>query len=60
MKILLVDDEDQIRNIVRMYLTREGYIIKEAANGNEALEIIDAEILLERCLFQRTISISVL
>ena len=43
MKILLVDDEDQIRNIVRMYLTREGYIIKEAANGKEALEIIDAE-----------------
>jgi len=42
-KILLVDDEDQIRNIVRMYLTREGYIIKEAADGKEALEIIDAE-----------------
>ena len=43
MKILLVDDEDQIRNIVRMYLTREGYVIKEAADGKEALEIIDAE-----------------
>lgn len=43
MKILLVDDEDQIRNIVRMYLTREGYIIKEAADGKVALEIIDTE-----------------
>ncbi|MFZ5648987.1 MAG: response regulator transcription factor [Bacillota bacterium] len=43
MKILLVDDEDQIRNIVRMYLTREGFNVKEASNGREALDIINSE-----------------
>lgn len=43
MKILVVDDEDQIRNIVRMYLTREGFTVKEAANGKQALEIIGGE-----------------
>ena len=26
-KILIVDDEEQIRNILRMYLVREGYEI---------------------------------
>jgi len=43
MKILVVDDEDQIRNIVKMYLTREGFTVKEAANGKQALEIIGGE-----------------
>ncbi|KJR98374.1 MAG: transcriptional regulator [Peptococcaceae bacterium BRH_c4a] len=43
MKILIVDDEDQIRNIVRMYLAREGFTVKEAADGKQALEIIDGE-----------------
>ncbi|HBV95610.1 MAG: transcriptional regulator [Peptococcaceae bacterium BICA1-7] len=38
MKILVVDDEDKIRNIIRMYFTREGYGIGEAANGREALD----------------------
>ncbi|MFZ5650961.1 MAG: response regulator transcription factor [Bacillota bacterium] len=43
MKILLVDDEDQIRNIVRMYLAREGFAITEAHNGKEALNIINTD-----------------
>lgn len=43
MKILLVDDEEQIRNIVRMYLAREGFTVKEAPNGREALDLIGGE-----------------
>ncbi|WP_082233955.1 response regulator transcription factor [Halobacillus massiliensis] len=36
-KILVVDDEDRIRRLIRMYLERENYIIEEAEDGNEAL-----------------------
>ncbi|KIY21620.1 MULTISPECIES: response regulator [Mesobacillus] len=36
-KILVVDDEDRIRRLLKMYLERENYIIDEAADGNEAL-----------------------
>lgn len=43
MKILLVDDEEQIRNIVKMYLSREGFTVKEAPNGREALDLIGGE-----------------
>ncbi|GIN89487.1 DNA-binding response regulator [Siminovitchia terrae] len=37
-KILVVDDEDRIRRLLKMYLERENYIIDEAADGEEALE----------------------
>jgi len=43
MKILVVDDEDKIRSIVRMYFTKEGFGIEEAANGKEALERLKTE-----------------
>lgn len=36
-KILVVDDEERIRRLLRMYLEREDYIIDEAENGEEAL-----------------------
>ncbi|PLR84582.1 DNA-binding response regulator [Bacillus canaveralius] len=36
-KVLVVDDEERIRRLLRMYLEREGYIIEEAEDGNEAL-----------------------
>lgn len=37
-KILVVDDEERIRRLLKMYLEREEYIIEEAEDGNEALE----------------------
>ena len=37
MKILVVDDEERIRRLLKMYLEREDYVIEEAEDGNEAL-----------------------
>ena len=36
--LLVVDDEERIRRLLNMYLTREGYEIEEAVDGAEALE----------------------
>ncbi|MDF1507676.1 response regulator transcription factor [Robertmurraya sp. DFI.2.37] len=36
-KILVVDDEERIRRLLKMYLEREDYLIDEAEDGNEAL-----------------------
>lgn len=37
--ILVVDDEDRIRRLLRMYLEREEYAIEEAEDGDTALEM---------------------
>lgn len=36
-KILVVDDEERIRRLLKMYLEREEYVIDEAENGDIAL-----------------------
>jgi DNA-binding response OmpR family regulator len=38
--ILVVDDEDTIREVVRRYLEKEGFQVREAADGYEALDAI--------------------
>ena len=38
-KILIVEDEANIRELLRLYLEREGYDITEAANGEEGVEL---------------------
>ncbi len=38
-KILIVDDEPNIREVVGLYLRREGYTVVEADDGEEALEL---------------------
>ncbi|HET9808714.1 MAG TPA: response regulator [Candidatus Limnocylindria bacterium] len=39
-KILCVDDDDSIRKLCSVYLTKRGYRIEAAANGVEALSLI--------------------
>src|SRR5579871_5717161 len=41
-KILVVDDEPQIRRVMRMTLTGEGYEVEDARSGEETLEKIRA------------------
>ncbi len=43
MKILVVDDESRMRKLVRDFLVKEGYVVLEAADGVEALDIFYAE-----------------
>lgn len=38
MKLLVVDDEYLIRNVIKEYAKKEGYIVDEAENGEEAVE----------------------
>lgn len=42
-KILVVDDEDRMRKLVRDFLVRDGYAVIEAADGAEALECFYAD-----------------
>lgn len=37
MKVLIVDDEELIRNIIKEYCHSEGYLTEEAADGLEAI-----------------------
>lgn len=39
-KILICDDERDIRNALRIYLTGEGYAVCEADSGLAALELM--------------------
>ncbi len=39
LKILVVDDESRMRKLVRDFLTKSGYFVIEAENGEEALDI---------------------
>ena len=40
-RILIVDDEAKIREVVKEYATLNGYEVSEASNGLEALDLID-------------------
>jgi DNA-binding response OmpR family regulator len=39
-RVLVVDDEAQIRVVLRAYLEREGYLVDEAATGSEAVSMV--------------------
>ena len=41
--ILIVDDEQRMRKLVRDYMIREGYVVLEASNGRQALEIFHSD-----------------
>lgn len=42
-KILVVDDEKEIRNLIEIYLKNEGYTVIKASNGEEALKVLEKE-----------------
>ena len=43
LKILVVDDEARMRKLVRDFLVKKEYIVVEAENGEQALEIFEEE-----------------
>ncbi len=45
-KILIVDDDPEIRSVVRILLTSEGFDVVEAGSGNEALITLTPEFCL--------------
>ena len=42
-KILVIDDESRMRKLVRDFLTKNGYEVLEASNGEEAMEVFYEE-----------------
>lgn len=44
-KILVADDEPEIRDLLRLYLEKDGYDVIEAADGMETMDIINSEAL---------------
>ncbi|HEX4600439.1 MAG TPA: type II/IV secretion system protein, partial [Gemmatimonadales bacterium] len=40
-KVLLVDDEDSLRKVMRELLERDGYVVSEARDGVQALDQVD-------------------
>ena len=43
MRVLIVDDEELIRNVIKEYLILENYEVVEAANGLDAIELVKKE-----------------
>ncbi|MGE7110503.1 response regulator transcription factor [Lysinibacillus sp. NPDC047702] len=44
MKILVVDDDVHILQLVNIYLTREGYQVLQAENGQQALQLLEGSL----------------
>lgn len=42
-RVLIVDDEEHIRELIRFYLDKEGFSTLEAENGEDALEVVENE-----------------
>lgn len=42
-KILVVDDNPEIREVLRVLLKSEGYLVQEAVSGIQALDLLDEE-----------------
>lgn len=43
MNVLIIDDEDLIRDVVKEYCLNENYKVFEASNGIEGLDILENE-----------------
>lgn len=44
--ILIADDDDEIREVIRILLENEGYYVLEAVNGKEAIDKMTSEVAL--------------
>ena len=42
-RVLVVDDEDNVRKSLRMTLTKAGYDVVEAADGGQAVEVLRSD-----------------
>ena len=42
-RILIIEDEDPIRELIKLHLTMAGYEVLEAATGSKGLELIKNE-----------------
>ncbi len=45
MTVLVVDDEELIRKVIREYLENDNYQVVEAENGNDALKIVQNQVV---------------
>lgn len=43
-KILIADDDDEIRELIKFFLEQEGYQVIEAGNGEEVINIVYADV----------------
>ena len=50
MRILIADDEAEIRNVIKLLLNSRGYETLEAKNGLEVLEIVKADPTVDLCI----------
>lgn len=50
MKILIADDESEIRNIIRLQLENQGYEVLEAANGQIAVDMLRSQSDIDLCI----------
>ena len=40
-RVLVVDDEENLRLVLRTFLKRQGYVVEVADNGETALELVE-------------------
>ncbi len=50
MRILIVDDEIEIRNVISLLLKNSGYEVAEAKNGMEAVELLRTDKDIDLCI----------
>src|ERR1700682_2723935 len=41
--VLIIDDEQPVREVLSRFLTKAGYTVKVAANGQEALQMVHSQ-----------------
>ncbi len=45
LRVLIAEDEERLRKIIRTYLQRDGYEVIEAKNGQEAIDLLDENVV---------------